>query len=255
MKLEAGKLCLAGKSSIVIEHYTGPKKMTPPALKEVPRTGAIQDAIKQSVSRAQKKDAAWLCQLHSSPLALDWSAYNVGQDSAPKLKTISVFGPLLDSPPAHPDTVLSTIAYLDTLLRQLGMSHSHITFDMQLYMIACLIQWSDAQRWSSVVLRPGMMHTHVIHRLNRRTDEFNRCGGAKKEGDWLLQQHCLEEMLRYFFAAGHHHYSRWITWHLRDMQHLPATAKDDLLAGSHVCRHSDGAAAVSGDMFGEQTCI
>ena len=23
----------------------------------------------------------------------------------------------------------------------------------------------------------------------------------------------------------------------------------------HVCRHSDGAAAVSGDMFGEQTCI
>ena len=39
------------------------------------------------------------------------------------------------------------------------------------------------------------------------------------------------------------------------MQHLPATAKDDLHAGSHVCCHSDGAAAVSGDMFGEQTCI
>ena len=78
---------------------------------------------------------------------------------------------------------------------------------------------------------------------------------AEREGDWLLQQHCLEEMLPYFFAAGHHHYARWITWHLRDMQHLPATAKDDLLAGSHVCRHSDGAAAVSADMFGEQTCI
>lgn len=62
-------------------------------------------------------------------------------------------------------------------------------------------------------------------------------------------------MLPYFFAAGHHHYARWITWHLRDMQHLPDTAKDDLLAGSHVCRHSDGAAAVSADMFGEQTCI
>ncbi|KAJ8349304.1 hypothetical protein SKAU_G00244340 [Synaphobranchus kaupii] len=321
MKLEAGKLCLAGKSSIVIEHYTGPKKMTPPALKEVPRTDAIQDAIKQSVSRAQKKDAAWLCQLHSSPLALDWSAYNVGQDSAPKLKTISVFGPLLDSPPAHPDTVLSTIAYLDTLLRWLGMSHSHITFDMQLYMIAYLIQWSDAQRWSSVVLRPGMMHTLMsfigsIGELMNSTGVEELVGAsfggltsifngkawpkampafrmvmsalfhdfleegekthkqitawrehptgrlwvdcvitptiiahkfwrAEKEGDWLLQQHCLEEMRRYFFAAGHHHYSRWITWHLRDMQHLPATAKDDLLAGSHVCRHSDGAAAVA----------
>lgn len=55
--------------------------------------------------------------------------------------------------------MLSTIAYLDTSLKNLGMSYSHITFDMQLYMIACQIKWSDPQRWSSVVLRPGMMHT------------------------------------------------------------------------------------------------
>ncbi len=149
-KLEAGKLCLADKRSFVIEHYIGPKKMTPPALKEVPRIGAIQDAIKQSVSRAQKKDAAWFCQLHSSQLPLDWSAYSVvqdrnGDDIAPKLKMISVFGPLLDLPPAHPDTVLSTIAYFGISLRQLGMSHSHITFDTQLYMTACLIKCSDPQ--------------------------------------------------------------------------------------------------------------
>ena len=116
-KLEAGKLRLAHKSSFVIRHYTGPKKMTPPALKEVPRTDAIQDITVQSVSRAQNKDAAWLSQLQSSPLPLDWSAYNAVQDRsddnrAPKLKTISVFGPLLDSPLAHPDTVLSTMAYL-----------------------------------------------------------------------------------------------------------------------------------------------
>jgi len=62
-------------------------------------------------------------------------------------------------------------------------------------------------------------------------------------------------MLPYFFAAGHHHYARWITWHLREMQHLPSVAKDDLLAGSHVCRHSDGAPAVNADMFGVQAYI
>ena len=62
-------------------------------------------------------------------------------------------------------------------------------------------------------------------------------------------------MLPYFFAAGHHHYAQWITWHLCDMQLLPATAKDDLLAGSHLYCHSDGAAAVIADMFREQTCI
>ena len=28
---------------------------------------------------------------------------------------------------------------------------------------------------------------------------------AEREGDWLLQQYCLEEMLTIFFAAGHHH--------------------------------------------------
>ena len=39
------------------------------------------------------------------------------------------------------------------------------------------------------------------------------------------------------------------------MKHLPSIAKDNLLSGSHVCRHSDGALAVSADMFGEQTCI
>lgn len=288
-KHEAGKLCLADKSSFVMEHYTGPKKMTPPALNKVPRTDAIQDAIKRSVSRAQKKDTAWLCQLHSSPLPLDWSAYNVvqdrnGDDSAPKLKTISVFGPLLDSPPAHPDTVLSTMAYLDTSLRQLGMSHSHITFDMQLYVIACLIKWSDPQRWSSVVLKPGMMHTlmsfigsigelmnstgveeligasfggltsifngkawpkamrafrmvvsALLHDFlvdGEKTHEqitaflekarerptgrlwvdcfitptliAHRFWRAERDGDWLLQQQCLEEMLPYSFAAGHH---------------------------------------------------
>lgn len=36
---------------------------------------------------------------------------------------------------------------------------------------------------------------------------------------------------------------------------VPSIAKDDLLARSHVCRHSDGAPAVSADMFGEQTYI
>lgn len=34
--------------------------MTPPALKEVPRTDAFQDSVRQSVSEVQEKDPAWL---------------------------------------------------------------------------------------------------------------------------------------------------------------------------------------------------
>ena len=76
---------------------------------------------------------------------------------------------------------------------------------------------------------------------------------VEREGDWILQQHCLERIMPYICVACHRHYARYISWHLRDMQHIPPDAKQDLLNGSHVCRHIDRAAAVSGDQYGEQT--
>ena len=261
--------------------------------------------------------------------------HNRAQVDVQKPNTIYVFGPLIDSPPSHPDTVLTTMAYLDRTLKSLGMSHVHITMDMQLYIIECLIKWSDIERWNSVILRPGMMHalmsfigtigyrlkascveelisaanggiTRILNGkawLNamrafrmllaallcdflqggQKSDEdivaylekarYHPTGKlwvdsfitlimiahqflrTEREGDWLLQQHCLEIMLPYFFVSGHHHYARYISWHLRDMQHLPDDAKQDLLHGTNACRHSDGAVAVSGDQFGEQTYI
>ena len=39
------------------------------------------------------------------------------------------------------------------------------------------------------------------------------------------------------------------------MEHFPQAAKEDLLAGAHVCRHSDGGTSVPADQFGEQTYI
>ena len=76
-----------------------------------------------------------------------------------------------------------------------------------------------------------------------------------RNGDFLLQQHCLKAMLPYFFAAGHHNYARYLCWHVQQMEHLPQRTKEDLLAGAHVCRHSDGGTAVPADQFGEQTYI
>ena len=64
-----------------------------------------------------------------------------------------------------------------------------------------------------------------------------------------------QRMKKYFFAAGHHHYARWITWHLREMSSLPDDAKKELLVGAHGCRHSDGSSAVPSDQFGEQMYI
>ena len=70
-----------------------------------------------------------------------------------------VFGPLLDTPPAHPDTVMTTLVYLEKTLKTFGMQYAHISVDLQLYQISCLVQWSDPYRWKSLVLHPGIMHT------------------------------------------------------------------------------------------------
>ena len=74
-------------------------------------------------------------------------------------------------------------------------------------------------------------------------------------GDFLLQQHCLKEMLPYFLVAGHHNYACYLSWNVRHMEHLPQRAKEDLLAGAHVFWHSDSGTAVPADQFGEQTYI
>ena len=56
----------------------------------------------------------------------------------------------------------------------------------------------------------------------------------------------------YLFVAGLHH-ARYISWHLRDMQDIQHDAKEDLLNLVHVCCHTEGAAALAGDQYGEQT--
>ena len=63
-------------------------------------------------------------------------------------------------------------------------------------------------------------------------------------------------MVLYFFAAGHWHYARHISWYLQEISCLPDDAKADLMAGAFVCRHQEGVwNAVLADQFGEQTYI
>ena len=76
---------------------------------------------------------------------------------------------------------------------------------------------------------------------------------VEQEGDWILQQHCLERMLPYLCSWPSPLCSLHQLASIRDMQHIPPDAKQDLLNGSHICRHIDRAAAVSGDQYGEQT--
>ena len=49
--------------------------------------------------------------------------------------------------------------YLERTLNTFGMQYTHLSVDLQLYQIACLVQCNDHQRWINLILHPGMMHT------------------------------------------------------------------------------------------------
>ena len=95
--------------------------------------------------------------------------------------------------------------------------------------------------WVDCLIKP----TFIAHQFIR----------AEREGDILLREKCLKDMLPYFFAAGHQHYARYISMYLLEVKSLPSEARQDLKEGYNVCRHSNGAPAVSSDQFGEQTYI
>ena len=54
-----------------------------------------------------------------------------------------LLGPLINSPPAHPDTVLTSVVYMMKSPQELGMTYSKLSTDMQLYMQALQIKLSD----------------------------------------------------------------------------------------------------------------
>ena len=50
-------------------------------------------------------------------------------------------------------------AKMKQTLKTFLMQYAHLSVDIQLYHIACIVQWSDSYCWTSLVLHPGMMHT------------------------------------------------------------------------------------------------
>ena len=150
---------------IQLEHYTGPSKVNPPLL-PTKALSAEESQLQSAAVTCQQRDAAWLSQVHGNDRPVEWAGSNAQQDrlvagSVQRPNTLVVFGPMIDSPPAHPDTVLTTLVNLERALNSFGMQYTHITVDLQLYQTACLVQWNDPLRWTNVILHPGMMHTFM----------------------------------------------------------------------------------------------
>ena len=166
-KHEASSLRLTHQA-IQLEHYTGPSKLNLPLLPMRALSADESQLQSAAVRFSQQREAAWLSQVHENDKPVEWAGFNAQQDrlvvgSAQKPKTLVVFGPMIDSPPAHPDTVLTMLVHLKRTLNTFGMQYTHLSVDLQLYQTACLIQWNDPQRWTSLILHPGMMHSIMSH--------------------------------------------------------------------------------------------
>ena len=81
---------------------------------------------------SQQRDAAWLSQVHGNDRPVEWAGFNAQQDrlmasSAQKSNTLVVFGPMIDSPPSHPSTVITTLVNFERALSSFAMQYKQST--------------------------------------------------------------------------------------------------------------------------------
>ena len=161
-KSDAAHLKLANKDGLEIIHYNGSTKVKPPSIPNHEQSLSDLEKLKASLAKAAERDAGFYNQLNG-PDAIEFAGYNAKEDRKENIpiapKTLFVFGPLLNSPPSHIDTVLTTMHFLLESLNKFGMEYAHISMDMQLFMIACNIKWDNLEKWKHIVIHPGMMHT------------------------------------------------------------------------------------------------
>ena len=93
-----------------MERYTGPKKVV------VCRSGPpFTDvcALQGSLERAQIVDTQWLNSHLHNPNSIEWEGYNAALarvEYSPKSVTTYMFGPLIDAPQSHPNTVFMMLS-------------------------------------------------------------------------------------------------------------------------------------------------
>ncbi len=158
-KSEAAQLMLTQNK---ITHYTGPTKVNPPDQAKAAPTQEDLESINSSLEQANTRDGEYLSQI-SDPNAVEFFRYNSKEDSTENHPSISwtlvVRVPLHDSPPSHPDSMLTTMSNLLQRVQSFWMKYAHISMDMQLYAIASQIKWSDMEKWKEAILHQGIIHT------------------------------------------------------------------------------------------------
>ena len=92
---------------------------------------------------------------------IEWNGFNNQQSRSQgvlKPANTYMFGPLIDAPPSHPDTILTTLTYMQKSLVDIGMEKVHLCMDMQLFVITKQVCWNQPIQFHNVIIHPGGMH-------------------------------------------------------------------------------------------------
>lgn len=115
---------------------------------------------------------------------MEWNGFNnqiSRSNGIVKPKTTYVFGLLIDAPLSHPDTILTTLSYMQKSLVDMGMLNVHVSIDMQLFVVTKQVCWHQPAQFRNVVAHPGGMH--IIQSFLGSISKFNERSGL--ESMWL----------------------------------------------------------------------
>ena len=115
-----------------------------------------------SQQRARELDFTFLKDVIVSNNCPEFNGYNTRlcreQGRSPEPKTKAVYLPLIDMPPAHPDTIMTAMSKAQQLTEKIGQNFTVFTADQQLYRVAVDVQWAYPDRFPNLILRLGGMH-------------------------------------------------------------------------------------------------
>ena len=91
---------------------------------------------------------------------MEWNGFNnhLSRSQGTLKPTTYMFGPMIAAPPAHPDTILTTLTHMQQSLVDMGMKDVHLSMDMQLFAVTKQVCWNQPTQFKNVIIHPGGMH-------------------------------------------------------------------------------------------------
>lgn len=145
-----------------LAYYRGQKK---PMMPQLPAASLPEDfQLYQDVSRrrAEERDFNFFQDILTHDKCPEFNGYNTklcreqGHTLMPKTKV--VYLPLIDKPPADPDTMMTVMVKAQQVSDSVGQEYVVFTADQQLYRIALHVIWENQAMFNNLYLRLGGMH-------------------------------------------------------------------------------------------------